>query len=148
MQAWGAFLAAHAGLVRAMDQTLRERAGMSLQWYDALAQIAGGGGRVTMRELERRVLLSQSGLSRLVDRLQQAGLVTRTAAPSDRRSVEVSLTPRGRTRLRRAREVQSEQVRTRFADRMSQVEAETVLRVLCRIGHEAAEEAQRAEPSG
>src|SRR3712207_2373991 len=137
MQAWGAFLAAHAELVREMDRTLQDRVGLSLQSYDALAQVSAGGGRVTMRELEGRVLLSQSGLSRLAARLEGAGLVTRTPAPSDRRSVEVALTARGRTRLRRARQVQAEQVRRRFADQMNDEEAAVVLRVLRRLASPA-----------
>jgi DNA-binding MarR family transcriptional regulator len=133
MRAWGAFLRAHADLVRQMDATLRAQVRIPLQWYDVLAQIAAAGGPTTMRELERRVLLSQSGLSRLVARLVDADLVSRTASDRDRRSYDLTLTRLGRARLRAARAVQSEQVRELFASRMDDREADVLLDILRRL---------------
>ena len=86
-----------------------------------------------MRQLEQRVLLSQSGLSRLVARLTEAGLVTRSTPAGDRRSIEVALTSAGRERLRAARAVMSRQVRELFATRMTADEAEVLLAVLQRM---------------
>lgn len=133
MRAWGAFLRAHADLVGQMDATLRAEAGVPLQWYDVLAQLAAAGRPTTMRQLEQRVLLSQSGLSRLVARLVEAGLVSRSTSDRDKRAVDLALTRLGRTRLRAARAVQSRQVRELFADRMDDREAAIVLDVLRRL---------------
>jgi DNA-binding MarR family transcriptional regulator len=138
MRAWGAFLRAHADLVDQMDATLRAHAGIPLQWYDVLAHIAAAGGPITMRQLEQRVLLSQSGLSRLVARLVGAGLLSRAAAPRDKRAVNLTLTRLGKTRLRAARAVQSQQVRELFADRMDDREAAVMLDVLGRLRRDPA----------
>lgn len=136
MRAWGAFLRAHADLTGRMDTTLRTRTGIPLQWYDVLAQIAAAGGPTTMRQLEQRVLLSQSGLSRLVARLVDAGLVSRAASDRDKRAVHLTLTRLGRTRLRSARTVQAQQVRELFAERMDDHEATVMLNVLRRLARD------------
>lgn len=133
MLAWGAFLRAHADLVTEMDRRLRRDAGMLLRDYDVLFQVHLSGPRCTMKQLDRRVLLSQSGLSRLVARLVEAGLIERSTNPDDRRGVDLRLSPRGRTALEAARRVQAELVRTLFADRMSPEEAATVLAVMRRL---------------
>jgi DNA-binding MarR family transcriptional regulator len=133
MRAWGAFLRAHADLVTQMDTTLRARTGIPLQWYDVLAQIAASGGPTTLRQLEQRVLLSQSGLSRLVAQLVDAGLVSRRQSNHDKRAVDLTLTRQGKTRLRAARVVQSRQVRELFADQMDDREAAVMLDVLHRL---------------
>jgi DNA-binding MarR family transcriptional regulator len=137
MKAWGAFLRAHADLVPRMDRLLRKRAGVALRDYDVLAQVDLAGGACTMRELDRRVLLSQSGLSRLVQRLADEGFVGRATNEGDRRGVDLRLTAQGRSVLRRARKVQAEEVRTLFADQMSPEEARTVLRVMRRLSEHA-----------
>jgi DNA-binding MarR family transcriptional regulator len=139
MRAWGAFLRAHADLVGRMDATLRREAGIPLQWYDALAHIAAGRRPVTLRELEQRVLLSQSGLSRLVTRLVDAGLVSRTPSEHDRRAVELTLTRSGSARLRAARAVQARQVRELFADHMDDREAAVLVEVLHRLSRDRPE---------
>lgn len=133
MAAWGAFLRAHADLVRRMDQTLRAATGIPLQWYDVLRNIAESDEAPALRQLERRVLLSQSGLSRLVARLTDAGLVVRSTAADDRRSAVLALTPAGRERLRAAKTVMGRQVRELFAARMTEDEAAVLLAVLRRM---------------
>ena len=139
MRAWGAFLRAHADLVGRMDTTLRAEAGVPLQWYDVLVQIAAAGEPITLRQLEQRVLLSQSGLSRLVARLADTGLVSRSPSDRDKRAVNLKLTRLGRTRLRAARAVQSRQVRELFANQMDDREAAVLLDVLRRLRRDRAE---------
>ena len=144
MRAWGAFLRAHADLVNQMDAALRARAGIPLQWYDVLAHLAAVGGPTTLRQLEQRVLLSQSGLSRLVARLVEAGMVSRAASRRDKRAVDLTLTRLGRARLRTARAVQSQQVRELFADRMDEREAAVMLDVLGRMRRDRTESCRAA----
>jgi len=133
MRAWGALLRAHADLVGQMDTTLRAKVGIPLQWYDVLAHIAAAGGPITMRQLEQRVLLSQSGLSRLVARLVDAGLVSRRPSDCDKRAVDLTLTRLGKTRLGAARRVQSQQVCELFASQMDDREVAVLLGVLRRL---------------
>jgi DNA-binding MarR family transcriptional regulator len=132
MHAWRAFLRAHADLVGQMDATLRAEVGVPLQWYDVLTHI-DEACPATLRQLEQRVVLSQSGLSRLVANLVDAGLVSRSPSEHDKRAVELTLTRLGKSRLRAARAVQRRQVRELFADRMDDREAAILLDVLRRL---------------
>lgn len=89
-----------------------------------------------MKELEGRVLISQSALSRLVSRLADDGLVERSTNAGDRRGVDLRLSRRGRSELRKARAVQSALVGELFVDRMSLSETRTVLAVMRRLSEQ------------
>jgi DNA-binding MarR family transcriptional regulator len=99
---WRAFLGAHSLVVRRLERDLAE-IGTPLAWYDVLLQLAEAPGRrLRMAELAERVLLSRSGLTRLVDRLQGEELVTREPYPGDARGMYTVLTAEGLARLRAA----------------------------------------------
>jgi DNA-binding MarR family transcriptional regulator len=103
LDAWRAFLRAHVRLFRRLDEDLRAEHGISLPEYDALLQIAQAPERrLRMSQLASRVLLSKSGVTRLVDRLVADGLVERTQCSSDARGAEATLTAGGLARLRAA----------------------------------------------
>ena len=100
---WRAFLRAHAGVTRQLERELAAEAGIPLAWYDVLLQLAEAPDRrLRMAELADRVLLSRSGLTRLVDRLQAEQLVVREPSPDDARGTYTVLTPQGLAALRRA----------------------------------------------
>lgn len=100
---WRAFLRAHAGVTRQLERELSTEAGMPLTWYDVLLQLAEAPERrLRMAELADRVLLSRSGLTRLVDRLQAENLVCREPSPDDARGTYTVLTAEGLVALRRA----------------------------------------------
>jgi len=106
---WRAFLRAHAGITRQLERELTVQAGLPLAWYDVLLQLAEAPGRrLRMAELADRVLLSRSGLTRLVDRLQADGLVCREPSPDDARGTYTVLTDAGLNVLRRAAPVHLE----------------------------------------
>ena len=103
LQPWRAFLTAHARITRRLDEELRAEHDLSLAEYDALLTIADAPDRtIRMRQLADRVLLSKSGVTRLIDRLVLDGLVERRACASDARGAEAVLTADGLDRLRRA----------------------------------------------
>ncbi len=115
MRAWRAFLQAHAMLLRRLEAELSTGAGMSLAHYDVLVQLAfADGRRLRMHELANRVLLSRSGITRVVDRLEEDGFVARMACPSDARGAFAVLTDAGLARLREATPVHLDGVRRRF----------------------------------
>src|SRR6202171_5439835 len=92
MRAWTAFLNAQAYLLRQLEAELIEKEDMSLAEFDVLIQLAmAPDRRLRMTELSDRVRLSHSGVTRLVDRLAQAGLVERTRCDSDRRGAFAAL---------------------------------------------------------
>ncbi len=97
--AWRGVLFANARVLRIAELDLIEREGFPITWLDVLAQLYDASGRgLRMQELEERSLFTRSGLTRLVDRIEAAGLVRREPVPGDRRGVRVVLTPEGRRR--------------------------------------------------
>ncbi len=100
---WRSFLLAHARVSRRLDEELRAEHDVSFAEYDALLTIAQTPGRrIRMGSLAEQVLLSKSGVTRLVDRLVNDGLVERSTCSTDARGAEAVLTDRGLTRLRAA----------------------------------------------
>ncbi|GAA3871262.1 MarR family transcriptional regulator [Saccharothrix violaceirubra] len=100
---WRSFLRAHARLTRVLEAELIAEQRLSLAAYDVLVQLAEAPRhRLRMTELADAVLLSRSGVTRLVDRLERAGLVLRERADGDGRGVVAVLTAQGVDRLRTA----------------------------------------------
>jgi DNA-binding MarR family transcriptional regulator len=100
---WRSFLRAHAEVLRELEREMAAATGLPLAWYDVLLQLVEAPGRrLRMAELADRVLLSRSGLTRLIDRLQADGLVRRERSADDARGTYTVLTPAGLERLRAA----------------------------------------------
>ena len=100
LAAWRAFLKAHTVITRALERELVASHQLPLAEYDVLAQLQeADGGALRMAQLADRVLLSRSGLTRLVERLERGGLVLRQACPSDARGYFAVITDLGRARL-------------------------------------------------
>ncbi|HTT50677.1 MAG TPA: MarR family transcriptional regulator [Streptosporangiaceae bacterium] len=103
MAAWLAFLEVSHLLDRAIEQQLKQDAGLSHAQYEILSRLeATPGGQLRMSELADVIIVSRSGLTYQVSQLEQAGLVRREKCPSDDRGVLAVLTPAGRTALARA----------------------------------------------
>ena len=103
LEIWRLFLRAHAQIVRRLESDLMDRHGLPLAWYDVLARLVEADGhRLRMSELADRVMLSPSGLTRLVGRMVEAGLVSREPSESDARGFYAVLTDSGYERLRSA----------------------------------------------
>jgi DNA-binding MarR family transcriptional regulator len=101
LEAWRTFLRAHSGVIRRLEADLVAEHGLPLASYDVLVQLVEAPDRrLRMTELADRVLLSRSGLTRLVDRLEREGLVRREACASDARGLFAVLTDTGYARLR------------------------------------------------
>ena len=99
----GLLVEAHGRLTRTLGAELEEDSGIPLGWFDVLLRLGRSpGSRLTMTQLGGEVLLTSGGITRLVDRIGEAGYVERQSCPSDRRSVYVALTPAGRAKLEEA----------------------------------------------
>ena len=121
--AWAGFLRAHAGLVHELDRQLDAAHGLPLTQYEVLLYLEGAPEhRLRMSELARSVLLSQSGVTRLVDRLQQRGLVVREPCPEDRRVLYARLTADGARALAEARPTHLAGVRDLFLRHFEEAE--------------------------
>jgi DNA-binding MarR family transcriptional regulator len=102
LAAWQAFLRAHSAMLRRIGRDLDEADLPPLAWYDVLGALRDApDGRLRQVELAEQVLLSNSGLSRLLDRIEAKGLVERMSCASDRRAFFVGLTDEGRELLDR-----------------------------------------------
>ena len=134
LDAWRSFVQAHARLTRRLDEELQAGHGLSLAEYDALLQLANAPGRrLRMSALADRVLLSRSGITRLVDRLVASGMVERTTCTTDARGAEAALTPAGLDRLREASTTHLDGVRRLFLDVVTAEEREILGRALDRV---------------
>jgi DNA-binding MarR family transcriptional regulator len=123
LEAWHGFLRTHATLVRELDEELTERHGLPLSSYDVLIQLADApDGMLRMSHLADAVLLSRSGLTRLVSRLAGQGMIERVECKNDARGSFAAITDYGRERLAEARATHRAGVRERFLDRLSERE--------------------------
>jgi DNA-binding MarR family transcriptional regulator len=98
--AWRAFLRSHSLMLRQIDEDLAKAGLPPLGWCDVLwALYEAPEQHLQPYELADAIVLSRSGLSRLVDRIEEAGLVRRQACPGDRRAIHVVLTDEGKGML-------------------------------------------------
>ena len=140
--AWRGVLFASAKVLRIAERDLVEREGFPVAWLDILAQLydAPGNG-LRMQELEERSLFTRSGLTRLVDRIEAAGLVRRERVPGDRRGVRVVLTPEGRRRHDKAFVEHMRVIEREFGGRLTPAEQQAVADALGGFWHDDLERA-------
>jgi len=123
LAAWRGMLRAHAELTKELDAELAREHNLPLSSYEVLLYLADApDGRMRMAELADSVLLSRSGLTRLVDRLEREGLLKRERCESDARGYFAELTPKGRRLFDAARRTHLDGVRARFLSRFSRDE--------------------------
>ena len=116
-------LRVHADLTQALDAELTRRHGLSLSSYEVLLFLADApAGRMRMSQLADSVLLSRSGLTRLVDRLEHDGLLERERCEDDARGWFAAITEGGRELFGEARATHLEGVRERFLRHYSRAE--------------------------
>ena len=146
LAAWRLLLEAHAATTELLERELVAERGLPLTRYDVLLNLAEApGGRLRMQELSASVLLSKSGLSRLVDRMVDAGLVRRERCQDDRRGWFAVLTDQGRSALRRAAPVHLRGIQEHFAQHLEPEEVQVLTTALARVVA-AAREVQAEHP--
>jgi DNA-binding MarR family transcriptional regulator len=120
LAAWHGMLTLYSRIMRDSDRGLLASHGISLREFDVLITLFNAPDRrLRMTELAQRVMLSPSGLTRLVERLERAHLVERQIDPGDARSFRAMLTDRGLQRLDEARTTHNAVIRGHFTDRLS-----------------------------
>jgi DNA-binding MarR family transcriptional regulator len=124
----------HAAVTSMLDDQLRRETGMDLQTYDALlhAYEAGEEG-IRMTVLARRVVMSKSGLTALVDRLQARGWFERITDPEDRRAIRIVLTKQGRDVFKSAAVVHLAGIERYFAEYVGEGESRVIAEALERV---------------
>lgn len=144
IQTWRLFLKAHSTLVETLDQELQAATGLPLTWFDVLVRIATvEEGRLPMNELADRVLLSKSGVTRLVDRMERAGLIERMACPTDRRVIWATLTEAGRKAFDEAAPIAYQGVQEHFTTFLTKAEVQAMKSGLAKIAEARSRVAKR-----
>ena len=131
---WALYLTAHAVLVEKIEQRFSAAGMPPFGWYDVLWGLERADGqRLRMHELAEKTVISRSNLTRLVDRLEAAGLVTRERAPDDRRGAFAVLMADGKAMRRKMWPVYSAAIKEYFEDHISEPQAAEFGEVLRRI---------------
>jgi DNA-binding MarR family transcriptional regulator len=135
---WRVFFETAMALVDIVDDELQAERGLSLRWYDVLVQLEEASeqhtsGGLPMNELAARILSSKSGLTRVADRMEEAGLVRRERPSSDRRVVRVLITPQGLETLQAAREVHHLSIQQHFVEHLSERELTALANALEKV---------------
>ena len=137
--AWRGLLRVHAGMTKALDAELVREHGLPLSSYEVLLFLADApDGRLRMSELADGVLLSRSGLTRLVDRMERDGLLRRERCEDDARGYYAIITDAGRELFQRARATHLDGVRELFLSRLSAAELRTLAELWERVSPGAA----------
>ena len=127
LRAWRGLLHVYAQLSKALDAQLVAAHGLPLTSYEVLMYLSDAdGGRMRMNELADSVLLSRSGLTRLVDRLERDGYLERCSCAHDARGAFAVLTPAGREKVEAARVTHLAGVRQLFLSHFSDEELDTL----------------------
>jgi DNA-binding MarR family transcriptional regulator len=136
LAAYRAFLTAHAAVIARIEREMAAAGAIPLTWYDVLLELyEAPERRLRLHELARRVVLTRSGLTRMVDRLEEAGLLRREPDPTDRRGAFAA----GHEALRRAWPVYARGITAYFARHLGEEEARAIAALFGRIRDAARE---------
>jgi DNA-binding MarR family transcriptional regulator len=129
---WRSFFETAWALLDLLDTDLQERASIPLRWYDVLVHLEENE-RLRMNELAAKILASKSGLTRVVDNMEEAGLVVRERSADDRRAIDVLLTDRGRETLTQARKFHRDAIEQFFASHLDDRDFEALARAMPKV---------------
>jgi DNA-binding MarR family transcriptional regulator len=134
LDAWVALLRAHAAATRRFNRELMGSHGLTINDFEVLVHLAhADGGRLRRVDLAERVLLTASGITRLLDGLERSKLVCKASCAADARVTYAEITPAGRELLSAARESHVEGVRALFAERFTPDELQELTGLLERL---------------
>jgi DNA-binding MarR family transcriptional regulator len=133
MPAFLALLRTHARLKDQLELDVRRNGGLSVARYDVLMQLDMAGGRLRLSDLAQAVVLSPSGLSKLLDRMQESGLVERQPDPDDARSTFAAITRHGRGVVTKTRPRHHTFLQHAFGDVLDDRDLADLTRIMARL---------------
>jgi DNA-binding MarR family transcriptional regulator len=133
MPAWIALIRTHARLWDELEAQIRRDHDLTMPRYDVLAHLDMSGGRQRLGELASSIVLSPSGLSKLLDRMEASDLIRRDPDPQDARSTYATITPRGRSLVKKARQSHHESLQRTFGHALDDRDVADLTRILGRI---------------
>ena len=142
VRAFIALLQAHAGATRALSAQLLADHGLTINDYEVLLRLSRAPERQMRRvDLAEEVLLTASGITRLLDGLERGGLVERASCPSDRRVVYAVITDAGLERLAAASETHVAQIEQLFGSQLDGAELQSLVELLQRVSAQLVDDA-------
>ena len=137
LRAWRLYFESALALVDVLDAELERDTGIPLRWYDALVHLEESPEGLRMNELAERILYSKSGFTRVVDRMEDTGLVRRVRPENDRRSILVTLTDEGRQAMEQARRHHRHAVEQHFSRHLSDTDIKALTRAFEKVSDHA-----------
>ncbi len=131
---WRIFLTTQSRVIKALEKELLEAMDTPLTWYDVLIHLCEAhNGRLRMQALADSVILSRSGITRLVDRMEKAGLVHREPSKEDRRGYYAVITKEGREVFERMERVHLKDIQEHFTRHLSNGDVEALRTALIKV---------------
>jgi DNA-binding MarR family transcriptional regulator len=133
LRCWRLFFESALALGDVLDTELEQAVGIPQRWYDVLVHLEESPGGMRMNELAERILYSKSGFTRVIDRMEEAGLVERVHPANDRRSILVVLTAKGTETMEEARRYHRDGIERHFSRHLTDADIKALTRALEKV---------------
>ena len=133
LRCWRLYFESAMALQDILDGELEEAAGIPQRWYDVLVHLEESPEGIPMTALADQILYSKSGFTRVVDRMEEAGLVSRVHPPNDRRTILVLLTEKGGEAKERARRYHRDGINRHFSEHLTDTDVKALTRALAKL---------------
>ena len=137
LHGWRLFFESALALGDVLDTELEQAVGISQRWYDVLVHLEESPDGIKMNDLAERILYSKSGFTRVVDRMEEAGLVRRARPDHDRRSILVVLTDKGIETKEEARHYHRDGIERHFSQHLTDADIKALTRALEKVSAHA-----------
>jgi len=137
LRCWRLFFESALALGDVLDAELEQAVGIPQRWYDVLVHLEESPGGIRMNELAERILYSKSGFTRVIDRMEEEGLVRRVRPEHDRRSILVVLTERGTEMMEEARRYHRDGIQRHFLQHLTDTDIKALTRALEKVSAHA-----------
>ena len=137
LHCWRLYVESALALVDVLDTELEQAVGIPLRWYDALVHLEESPEGIPMNELAESILYSKSGFTRVIDRMEEAGLVRRARPDNDRRTILIILTDNGAETLERARRHHRDGIQRHFSQHLTNADINALTGALEKISTHA-----------
>ena len=137
LRCWRLFFESALALGDVLDTELEQAVGIPQRWYDVLVHLEESPGGIRMNELAERILYSKSGFTRVIDRMEEAGLVARVRPEHDRRSILIVLTDKGIEVMEEARRHHRDGIERHFSRHLTEADIKALTRALEKVSAHA-----------
>lgn len=137
LRCWRLYFESAMALQDILDSELGQAAGIPQRWYDVLVHLEESPDGIAMTALADQILYSKSGFTRVVDRMEEAGLVSRVRPPTDRRTILVLLTDKGSEVKERARRYHRDGIDRHFSKHLADTDIEALTHALEKLSAHA-----------